>query len=287
MTSAMSSGSASRPVGLVRASTASASSVLPEPRHCGVGDAGGDGVDADAVRGQLARHAAREPHDAQLARHVGGGAHRAAIGRARRQVDDHAGPPGRHHAARRLLGADERALEIGVEHGVPLRLVQLEERRPGEDAGVVHEDVDRSEAHARPRPRDAAPPRASRRRRRSCSPAAERGDLGRGGLRRRLVVEEVERHVGALPREAERDGAPDAALRARDEDDLPGAPVPAVHDSATMGLRSVPIPLISTSMTSPGTMSPSAPSVPIQRTSPGWSVVVLLISWIHVAVSQI
>ena len=47
------------------------------------------------------------------------------------------------------------------------------------------------------------------------------------------------------------------------------------------------MPLISTSMTSPGTMSPAAPSVPIQSTSPGWSVAVLLISWIQVAVSQI
>src|SRR6185503_10133657 len=57
--------------------------------------------------------------------------------------------------------------------------------------------------------------------------------------------------------------------------------------SATTELRSVPMPLISTSITSPGTMSPSAPSVPIQSTSPGCNVAVLLISWIQVAVSQI
>ena len=47
------------------------------------------------------------------------------------------------------------------------------------------------------------------------------------------------------------------------------------------------MPPISTSITSPGTMSPSAPSVPIQRTSPGWRVAVVLISESQVAVSQI
>ena len=36
--------------------------------------------------------------------------------------------------------------------------------------------------------------------------------------------------------------------------------------------------LISTSMVSPGTMSPSAPWVPIQSTSPGWRVVYRLSS---------
>jgi len=47
------------------------------------------------------------------------------------------------------------------------------------------------------------------------------------------------------------------------------------------------MPLISTSMTSPGTISPSAPSVPIQSTSPGWRVVYLVSSWVQVAVSHI
>jgi hypothetical protein len=53
--------------------------------------------------------------------------------------------------------------------------------------------------------------------------------------------------TGAL-REPDGDGTPDAVLGARHEDDLPGAPLPVAHASATMGLRSVPIPLISNSM---------------------------------------
>src|SRR5579863_3940982 len=52
----------------------------------------------------------------------------------------------------------------------------------------------------------------------------------------------------------------------------------AAHGSATNVLRSVPMPVISTSTVSPALMLGEAPSVPIQITSPGHSVKYFVIS---------
>src|SRR5688572_14638919 len=54
---------------------------IAEPRHRGVRDPGRDRVDPDAERRELTRHAAREPDDSELARHVRGRAHRATVRR--------------------------------------------------------------------------------------------------------------------------------------------------------------------------------------------------------------
>ena len=56
------------------------------------------------------------------------------------------------------------------------------------------------------------------------APGAESGDLRRRRLGLGGVVEVVERDVGTRLGEPQRDGAPDAALGARHENDLAGAP---------------------------------------------------------------
>ena len=229
MTSAMSTGSARRPVGLLPAERGQRLLGVAQARHRGVRHAGGDDVDADAVGGELAGHAASESDDAELARHVGGGARPAAVGRPGREIDDRARPARGHHAPRRLLRADEGGLEVGVEHRVPRLLGELEKGGAGEDAGVVHQHVDRAErtlgvAHEAPRLLGLGDVGVECR-----GPPAERRDLGGRGLGGRLVVEIVERHVGARLGKPDGDGAADAALGARHEHDLSAAPLVGVH----------------------------------------------------------
>ena len=72
-------------------------------------------------------------------------------------------------------------------------------------------------------------------------PPAEGDDLRRRGFRGRLVVQEVERHVGPGLGEPDGDGAPDAALGARHEDDLAGAPLVGVHGGKVYHIPALPI----------------------------------------------
>ena len=227
----MSSGSARRPLGLVRAERGQRLLGVAQARHRGVGDPGRDGVDADAVRGELAGHAAGESHDAKLARHVGGGTHRAAVRRARREVDDH---PGRPAATMRRAASWEQtnvALRLVSSTASHCSSVSSRNGRPGEDAGVVHEDVDRTQAALGLVPRGVALPRASTMSaaivvaRRPSAAISAAADFAAGLSSRKLSATSAP-GLG----EAERNGAADAALGARDEDDLSGAPLPTTHD---------------------------------------------------------
>src|SRR6266851_4854046 len=149
-----------------------------------VGQAGGDGVDAD---------------------------------RGGRDVDDRARLARRDHRARHRLGAEEAALEVHAEHVIPLRLGQLEELGAREDARVVDEDVGGAQLRGRRRedggdvlaPRDVA--------RDDHRLAAKAPDLGGHALRRLAVVQEVDTDVGAVASQRDGDGPTDALLRARDE----------------------------------------------------------------------
>jgi hypothetical protein len=127
--------------------------------------------------------------------------------------------------AGRLLRADEGGLEVGVQHAVPRRLGELEKGRAREDAGVVHEDVHRAQGalgvvHEAPRLLGFRDVGGQRHR-----ASTERENLSRRGLRGRLVVEVVQRHVGAGLSEPDGHGPSDAALGARHEHDLSVAPL--------------------------------------------------------------
>ena len=181
-----------------------------------VGQAGGDGVDADAMGGQRQGHRAGHAEHARLAGRVVHAA-RVAADRGGRDVDDRAGLARRHHRARRRLGAEEAALEVHGEHVIPLRLGQLEERGAREDARVVDEDVGRAQLRGRRRQdgRDVLAPRDVARDDHRLAAVAP--DLGGHALRGRAVIQEVDADVGAVASQRDGDGPADALLRARDE----------------------------------------------------------------------
>jgi len=106
----------------------------------GVDRAGQDRVDRHAVRRQLDRHGLGQPDQAVLGRDVVRVVRHGALPGGRGDVDD---PPRRsgHEQRREVLGDQPRALEVGVQDGVPGGLVQLPERRAGRDRRVVHQDV--------------------------------------------------------------------------------------------------------------------------------------------------
>ena len=140
--------------------------------HARLGD-GRDRVDRDAVLLQLDRHRARQAVDARLGRRVVGLAEVAEHAAHARRVDDAPAAALRDDLLREDLRAEERALEVHRDDGVPHGLVHLEEALVAEDAGVVDEDVDAAEGvdggldEGRRRPR---PTRRCRGRRRPCRP---------------------------------------------------------------------------------------------------------------------
>ena len=105
---------------------------------------------------------------------------------------------------------------------VPVALAHLQQRHAGIDAGIVDQDVGRSElANSLGHHRldlgqlgDIGLYQVG---------AAARGlYLGRDGLGARPVVEPGESHVGSLPGQCRRDRRPDALLGARHERHFPG-----------------------------------------------------------------
>ena len=106
---------------------------------------GSDADDGDAVRAELdARGAGEHPHPAlgEAVRGVAG--HRPVLVH-RRDVDDPAAAALGDHLLRRELRAEERALEVDLEHLLVLRLGGVEHRGARLDAGVVHHDVEPAE----------------------------------------------------------------------------------------------------------------------------------------------
>src|SRR6058998_3307920 len=206
--------------------------------------AGADGVHRDAVAADVARGDAREPRDAVLGRAVVRLPRVAVDARGGRDRDD---PPAPllAHAAGGVPGAVEGALQVDGDDRVPLLLAHVEDHPVAQDAGVVHQDVDRAELLDR-RLDDALggrevgdavgvgdrPPAAG----------ADRlhhfvGDAPRGAAAVDLGAEVVDDHRGPLGREQLGDGAADAAPRARDDRRL--ALEPLRHGSGLLGRRRV------------------------------------------------
>ena len=172
------------PCGAPAATNAIAPSVIAAP--------GADGVDADAVRGELDRQRLGQPGDGVLR---GGVVHlslaRRRQGVDRRDVDDRRrGVPTRPRPAGELAGAHERAGDVDARRCARTRRSSGRVRhRVGEDPGVVDEDVERAGAveqrrsprprrRCRPRPASARGPRSRRRsaRRSACRSGVAVGD---------------------------------------------------------------------------------------------------------------
>ena len=194
---------------------------------------GGDGprrhrVDGDAVRRQFPRQEEGEGVDAGLGGAVGRVARPRLLGRVdpgarvaavladdRAQVDDAAVALPPHRRDHRLAG-QEGALEVHVQHAVPLGLGQRRRGPEGDDAGDVHQDVQPAEGRERSVHRRVHLGAAGDVQRRLDPAPADRLDRGRDGARVGAVRQAKRR---ALLREAPRHGAADAAGGARDQGD--------------------------------------------------------------------
>ena len=109
-------------------------------RHGGLDEAGGDGVDGDAAGRQLPGGGLGEADDAGFARAVvalPGVADQADDGG---DVDDAAGLL-LEEAAGEGLGEQEGALEVDVQHRIPVGLAHAHQQAVPGDAGVVDQDV--------------------------------------------------------------------------------------------------------------------------------------------------
>ncbi len=100
----------------------------------------------EADQPRLARGVVRLPRVADEADHA-------------RDVDDPPRPP-LHHAARRRAHRREGALQVRVEHRVPVIVLEAHQQVVAREAGVVHQDVERAEGPPPPR-RRASPPAAA------------------------------------------------------------------------------------------------------------------------------
>ena len=181
--------------------------------HLRLDEAGGDGVDADAVGRKLLGKRRRERIDRALRRAVdalaGNGQHGADGG----DVDDHAGLL-LEHLERRLLRAVEIALDVDVKAAGQGILREHHEIAVIHDARVVHEDIEAAHfAHdgaehilnLRQLCRVGADGQAAH---------AERLDLRDDRLRGGLVGDIVHRDIIAAFGKRQRAGSADAARRA-------------------------------------------------------------------------
>ena len=122
-------------------------------------------------------------------------------------------PPRSHHVAGSGLGAEELALEVGVEGAVEHLLAHLQEVRGEVDAGVAHGDVDAAEGveHGAEQGIDGGLPRHVGGNQQATP--SQFLDLAHGALP--ILGGDVRhRDVGALARERQHDGAPDPARAA-------------------------------------------------------------------------
>src|SRR6266566_7346963 len=135
-----------------------------------------------------------------------------------RDIDDPP-PAALDHASGGVLGHEERALEIRVDHGVPIVLADPKQQVVARGSGVVHDHVDAPEVPLH---------RGDRRLHLSgvahvTSVAPRRAVGQRMGDRLGLgAVAPQDGQLRARHREGLRDGVPDAAAPARHHGDLPG-----------------------------------------------------------------
>src|SRR2546426_399700 len=110
-------------------------------RQLGVDEPRRHGVHQDLARGKLLGHRLREPDEARLRGGVVRLAFVAGDPHDARDVDDPTPAP-LDHPAGGVLRHQEGALEVGVEHGVPVVFVDAEQQVIPRGARVVHEHVD-------------------------------------------------------------------------------------------------------------------------------------------------
>ena len=103
---------------------------------------GRDAVEADLMLRQLQRHGAGEVEHPGLAGGVDGEVGRRARALDRRDVDDRPAPAAADHDRHGHAGGDEHAHQVDLDVPAPAPLALLEERTPGDPAGVVDQDVD-------------------------------------------------------------------------------------------------------------------------------------------------
>ena len=115
----------------------------------GLDVAGRDRVDVDALRRPLVGEQLGQAGDAVLGRGVGRDADAALEGEQRGDVDDRAARPAREGGAGEGLRQEEHRLQVDVDHLVPVGLAEVDGVGPADDAGVVDEDVERTEGRER------------------------------------------------------------------------------------------------------------------------------------------
>jgi hypothetical protein len=186
------------------------------PRHPGLGEAGADGVHADAGAGERIGRGLDQADHPRLARRVRGAAGVGAKSRHRRRADDGAAALPDHHG-RRVLDEEPGADQVDAQDLLPLLDGLLEEGDPP----PAHPRVGEDHVHATPFGHAAAHHPRHR------GLVARVGGDGEGGpahggrlrgggvqLRDRAVHRE---HPRALAGEEEEGGTADAAGRAGDD----------------------------------------------------------------------
>ena len=101
--------------------------------------------DPDVVRAELDPRGAREHAHPALRQAVRRVVRHGPVLVHRRDVDDRAAATLGDHLLRRELRAEERALQVDLQHLLVLRLGRVEDRRARLDARVVHHDVEPTE----------------------------------------------------------------------------------------------------------------------------------------------
>src|SRR5205823_6029331 len=169
-----------------------------------------------------------------------------------RDIDDPPPAP-LDHAPGRVLGHEERALEIRVDDGVPIVLADPKQQVVARGSGVVHDHVDAPEVPLH---------RGDRRLHLSgvahVTSVAPRRTVGqRMGDRLGLgAVAPQDGQLRARHREGLRDGVPDAAAPARHHGDLPGQVY--LHTASRNVATSSAVPRLMT--LAPGTMRRNSPA---------------------------
>ena len=97
---------------------------------------------ADPVRCQLERHLLGHPAHGVLRADIGCETWGDTFEAGRRSnIDDDAAATGLSHAAGRFSGAREHASDIDVQYLIPKRIRHFQDLHAGENAGVVHPNV--------------------------------------------------------------------------------------------------------------------------------------------------
>ena len=213
---------------------------------------GRDAVDQDVAAGVLLGHRLGEADEPGLAGRVVGLALVAGQSHDAGDVDDPPGPA-LHHSLDHGPGRVEGALQVGVEHRVPVVVGQPEQDVVPGEPGVVDQDVDR--AQRRLGGRDRGLDLGRRRRRRRPTPVA-RSPSSPATARARSASRPDDRHLGARAVERAGDGEADAAGAAGDEGGL------CRRDRAVVTIRNLldfVAPCPSVTVAAPGTIRLSRP----------------------------